>query len=308
VSRILIVGGTRFVGLRVAEALAERHDVTVMSRNPRPIANTTRVVGDRREGLAALRGQTFDAVIDFIAYDGADVAEAAGLGTAYLAISSSWVPRLNGAAADARPADTDALAPASMSAITRRYLLGKSRMERAVAALRESRAAAAIRLPILMGAGDHTARADFYRSRLTDGGPVALVDGGRNVAQIVWADDAAHGLQALVEGSGIAARGLWEALPDDGVTVKAFVDLLAGALGVSPPLVDVPVETLREHLPGYLDDEPLWREIALVRSPSNLFLHLGITPTPATDWVHALPPSAVLGRRPGETELLQGLL
>lgn len=66
--RILILGGTSFVGRTLAvEAVSRNHEVTLLNRGSTPPpAGTTSLHGDRRspDGLAALGGLFFDAVID----------------------------------------------------------------------------------------------------------------------------------------------------------------------------------------------------------------------------------------------------
>ncbi len=75
--KILVIGGSSFVGRGIALAAYERgHDVTVFNRGETstdlPVA-ITRLVGYRRANLSVLRGLSFDATIDAIAYDRRDV-------------------------------------------------------------------------------------------------------------------------------------------------------------------------------------------------------------------------------------------
>ena len=66
--RLLVLGGTGFVGRSVAdEAVARGADVTVLNRGQRPpVAGVTALVGDRRtpDGLAALGRDEWDVVVD----------------------------------------------------------------------------------------------------------------------------------------------------------------------------------------------------------------------------------------------------
>lgn len=299
---VLVIGGTRFVGRLTAERLATNHCVTVLSRNRVAVAGATRIVADRAEGLASLTEGSFDAVVDFIAYDETLVRTAAAVGRTYLAISSAWVPRLSGAAADAPVAPDDRHAPSTMLPVTRKYLLGKARLEQTIDALRnDGRDAAAVRLPIMFGAGDHTGRLDFYRRRVADGGPLLLVDGGRNRAQLLWSEDAAAAVASLVEGGIASTRSLWEALPDDGVAVADFVRDVATAMGRSVETVSAPVSVIAGGVAGYLDVEPLWREQALPRTPANVFAAHGRSATPRREWLATLPPVAPLAN-PGRAD------
>ena len=84
--RILIVGGTSFVGRGVAwAALNAGHDVTVFNRGQTPSdlpESVTRLVGDRRGDMSALDGLSVDVTVDAIAFRPVDVdALAAALGT-----------------------------------------------------------------------------------------------------------------------------------------------------------------------------------------------------------------------------------
>ena len=70
--KLLILGGTLFVGRHLVEAaLGRGHEVSLFNRGheaPTLYPEVERLVGDRRGDLAALRGRRWDAVIDTAAY------------------------------------------------------------------------------------------------------------------------------------------------------------------------------------------------------------------------------------------------
>ncbi len=74
--RLLILGGTRFLGRHLVDAaLARGHDVTIFTRGRSPVpwpGRVTALMGDRdprvAPGLAALEGRRFDAVVDCSGY------------------------------------------------------------------------------------------------------------------------------------------------------------------------------------------------------------------------------------------------
>ena len=68
--KLLILGGTRFVGRHMAEAaLAAGHEVTLFNRNRQGTdLGVETLVGDRLHDVSALKGRTWDAVIDVSAY------------------------------------------------------------------------------------------------------------------------------------------------------------------------------------------------------------------------------------------------
>ncbi len=70
--RILVLGGTQFLGRHVVDAALERgHDVTLFNRGqtrPELFPDVERLRGDRDGDLAALEGLAFDAVVDTSGY------------------------------------------------------------------------------------------------------------------------------------------------------------------------------------------------------------------------------------------------
>nr|MBA2295529.1 SDR family oxidoreductase [Actinomycetota bacterium] len=70
--RLLVLGGTRFVGRALVEAaLARGHEVTLFNRgvtNPDLFPEVERIRGDRTQDLSPLGSRTWDAVVDVAAY------------------------------------------------------------------------------------------------------------------------------------------------------------------------------------------------------------------------------------------------
>jgi 2'-hydroxyisoflavone reductase len=95
-ARLLVIGGTVFVGRHVVEeALRRGHEVTVFNRGLHGAElfgdRVERIVGDRREGMGELAGRSWDAVIDTCLFDPAHVAEL-DVGT-YVFVSTGGVYR-----------------------------------------------------------------------------------------------------------------------------------------------------------------------------------------------------------------------
>src|SRR6185436_17300967 len=69
--KLLILGGTRFVGRHLVEtALSRDHEVTLFNRgnHPSPFPNVETIKGDRNHDLSKLEGRRWDAVIDTSGY------------------------------------------------------------------------------------------------------------------------------------------------------------------------------------------------------------------------------------------------
>ena len=67
---LLVIGGTQFSGRALVEqAIAAGHQVTVFHRTPTDLVpQAEHVLGDRDQGIEALAGRTFDAVVDTCGY------------------------------------------------------------------------------------------------------------------------------------------------------------------------------------------------------------------------------------------------
>jgi nucleoside-diphosphate-sugar epimerase len=291
--RILILGGTRFFGRRAVEIFeALGHELTLLSRRSvSDLQNVRQICAEKRAGLEVLKGSRFDLVLDFICYDGdgpIEVAENVYF-KRYIMISSTWVPRLwNGIAADELHAEF--ISPISkLPPATVNYLLGKVSAERAVVSLRKAgREAVSLRLPIILGEGDHTGRLDFYCHRFADGGPLIAVAGGKNNAQIALMDDLAKVLVRWIEAVDINRLPIWEGLPGEGRSVQSIVDQMASSLGIKVNLIDVSVAELKKKLPVFLDHEPFWRESALPVTEANIYDAVGIPPAVFSHGLYAL--------------------
>ena len=94
--RILIIGGTRFVGRHITqEALAAGHEVTLLHRGrsgAELFPDAVHLTADRDQDLSVLKGMQWDATIDVSAYRPRQVTELAqaldGNGGQYVYISS----------------------------------------------------------------------------------------------------------------------------------------------------------------------------------------------------------------------------
>lgn len=313
--KILVIGGTRLLGLALVRALvAAGHRVTVVSRRAARCPESVEcLLGDRQAGLRQLAGSKFDVTFDFIAYDTLAPQQvlAEVQSGAYVLISSTWMVRINGAMTpDQVVTGVEDRCLSLLPPITRNYLLGKLAAERVTLAERAKGGDATIlRLPIFWGAGDHTGRLNFYRQRLADGAPVICVDGGHNIAPIVWTEDVARVILAWMPYA--AARPVWEALPEERTPVREVIGLIARGMHLQQSLVDVSAKTLENLLPEYLEHEPLWREREIAPTASNLFRFMKMGPTPASNWLGdlagqgAVPPVSLLRQR--ELSLLQSM-
>src|SRR5215831_16131234 len=215
--RILLIGGTRFVGYQLAwRLLAADHQVTLLNRGhtPDPFGpRVERLIADRTttDFERVLAGRSFEAVVDFAAYTGVDAQKSvAAFGNGrvghYIAISSGQVylvrqecPR------PARELDYDGpLLPEPTTDPVDleewRYGIDKRAMEEVLAVAWEEHGfpATRLRLPMVNGERDHFRRLQSYLWRILDGGPLLLPDGGTNVTRHVYGGSVVHAITRLL--------------------------------------------------------------------------------------------------------------
>ncbi len=207
--KILIVGGTSFVGRGVAVAALRRgHEVTVINRGITPHDlpdEIERLVGDRSRDLSALSGRTFDATVDSTAYRPSDVARLADAlgrrGGHHLQVSSVSAyedPTERGATEETLKIwDGDGLdLEAPITGGT--YGPLKAAAERA-AYEHFGDAVAIVRPTYVIGAYDATLRFPYWVERARRGGVVAVPGPRVSAMQYVDARDLANFIVGLAE-------------------------------------------------------------------------------------------------------------
>lgn len=259
--RVLLVGGTRFVGPLLAwRLLAAGHRVTLLNRGtlPDPFGDRVeRLRGDRTtpEFERLLAGRDFDAAVDFAAYTGEDGRRAsealAGRAGHYLMVSTGQVYLLRaGCPRPAREADYDGpLLPRPAEtgeAAEWDYGKGKRDCEDALAAAFAARRfpVTRVRIPMVNGERDHFRRLESYLWRLLDGGPLLLPDGGGHTTRHVYGGEVARFLASILGRSDLLGRA-FNLAQQETPTLADLVGRLRDALGSTAPIVPVPAERLR---------------------------------------------------------------
>lgn len=211
--RILIVGGTKFVGRHLAAAaLAAGHDVTLLHRGQTGadlFPEATHLLGDRNGDLGAvLDGLAFDATIDVTAYYPRQVeALAAALGPRagrYVCVSSTavYTPPLPFGFGEDAPLARLAAGEAVPSHIDdRTYGILKVLCEEAARSL-FGPGTLVIRPTYVVGPWDHTGRFGYWVHRIARGGKVLAPGHADRAMQTIDArDQAAFVVGALESGT-----------------------------------------------------------------------------------------------------------
>ena len=290
--RILLIGGTQFMGRETALLLAARgHDVSVLHRRAThdlgpAIGNIQADRGDLAAVRRIMREHAFDAVLDF-AYDWAKgtsaeqveaVARAcAGTVRRYVFISSvaAYVPGTN----------LDEDAPLLPDDAPNPYGVHKASSERALFGMHRENGfpATTFRPPFVHGPNQPFYREQFFWDRMRDGRPIILPDGGDTPMGWVFVRDVAAACERALEVPDAAGNAFNIAHAED-LTQRTFVEALGRAAGIQPELVAKPRQQI--HAAGgdvfsgnlyfgeYLDLPPLTTDIGRAQRV------LGFQPTP----------------------------
>lgn len=328
--RILLIGGTRFVGHHLAVALAGRgHRVTTFNRGQTPDelgGRFERLHGDRTHpgAFAAAFGQrTFDAAVDTIAMRGADTRGAIealdgrighyvhfSTGQVYLVRDACPVP--------AREDDYEgALAPPPGSAWEAdewRYGVEKRECEDTLDEAFEERGfpATRLRLPMIHGERDPKGRIHAYVLRFLDGGPLLVPEEGSPLIRHVHQADVVDAVIRILE-SGSGKGRAYNLTPETGWTLGAFLENLAVSLGARPAVRWWPRARLAAAglFPAC---SPLSNPWMSVLDGTRAHRELGLAPANLDRWLPSLitrlrntePPAGFAARRKQEARWAAG--
>ncbi len=254
---ILIIGGTRFVGYQLTWRLvAAGHQVTILNRgtHPDPFGKRVeRLVADRSSPRFAnvLNSRSFDACIDFAAYNGADargVVATLGEGRVghYILVSTGQVYLVRqDCPKPASEVDYDGpLIPRPLHPdddAEWSYGIGKRDAEETLveAWANSGFPSTRLRIPMVNGERDHFRRVESYLWRILDGGPVILPDGGMQPIRHVYSGAVVRAICGLL-GDSASFGQVYNLAQDETPTLAELVSLLADLLGALPRLAPIP--------------------------------------------------------------------
>lgn len=208
--RILMIGGTRFIGRHVVEhAVARGHDVTIFHRGHTGVdlfAEDDRVehrIGDRNSDLSALSDGEWDATVDTCAYLPRQVQELAdGLGERgghYLLVSSVSAYRTPERANFTEDSPLAELDDPTVEEVTDATYGGLKVLCERAAVDRFGPATVVVRPTYVVGPDDYTWRFPWWVARLARGGEVLAPGPADAPAQVIDVRDLASWMVGLLE-------------------------------------------------------------------------------------------------------------
>ncbi|HEX5993712.1 MAG TPA: NAD-dependent epimerase/dehydratase family protein [Jiangellales bacterium] len=293
--RVVVIGGTEFIGRRLVETLVGRGDeVLVVHRGrtePEDAPSCAHLHVDRREFATVagqVRGFRPDAVVDTIALTGEDVeAVLPHLPEAHLVVLSScdvyrvYELLLNGDETP-MPVPVDEGGPLRL----RRYpFRGKGmdlddydKLDVEPAYL--CRGGTVLRLGMVYGHRDPQRREEFVLRRVRAGRDRIPVGPGTTLTTRLHVDDAARAVLAALDRPDAAAGEVFNVGETTTYSVRAWIRLILAAAGHAAELVPVPEESLPADL-------------GLTRAHPQHILMSSQKATDLLGWCHGEPATAV---------------
>jgi nucleoside-diphosphate-sugar epimerase len=303
--RILVIGGTRFVGPRLVRSLLERsHEVTTFNRGRTPDelpGGVERLHGDRSDPsqlAGALDGRSFDGCVDTIAMRGSDTAAAIDILDGYVGhyvhFSTGQVYLVRqGCPTPAREEDYDGpLTPpppeGAWDAEQWEYGIEKRECEDALEAACAGRAfpATPLRLTMVHGEDDPRGRIRAYVLRLLRGEPLLVPLEPSPSIRPIHASAVVDGVVQILEG-GLGKGTAYNLAQGEAWTHDELVARIAGMLDVEPVLVRRPRGKLIEAgvFPACAPLSSPWMSVL---DPGRAERELGFRPGRFDDWLPEL--------------------
>ena len=275
--KLLILGGTKFLGRYVVEAaLARGHEVTLFNRgqlNPELFPEAEKLRGDRDGGLDALKGRRWDVVVDPSGYSPRVVRDSARLLAdsveSYVFISSQSVYKdasVPGVAEDYPVAtitdeqlrEAEALKQSELTAAPffwERYGALKALCERAAEEELPGRVLH-VRAGLIVGPHDYSDRFTYWPRRVAEGGEVLAPGDPERQVQFIDVRDLAEWALDMAEARHAGTFNTTG--PDYRLTMGRVLETCRGTTGSDARFVWVEEKFLLDAGVGPWMEMPLW--------------------------------------------------
>ena len=314
--KILILGGTKFLGRHLVDAaLARGHEVTLFNRgktNPTLFPNIETITGDREHDIEKLSGREWDAVIDVAGYFprivrlSAQELERAVKRYVFISSISVYAGFQKIGINESDPVGK--LEDESVEEITgETYGPLKALCEKTVEEIYGDRAII-IRPGLIVGPHDPTDRFTYWPMRVKRGGDLIAPDRPAAPIQVIDVRDLSEFIVRLIEDD---ASGIYNATgPDHELTLGALLNASKQVSGSAATFQWASQDFLQEHEVAPWSDLPVWipdtgEDAGFSRIDVSKAINAGLTFRPLEDTIRDT--IAWAETRPGDHEWRAGL-
>ena len=275
--KILILGGTRFIGLSVLKRCMEQgYDITYLSRKRITETENPKVIlGERQDVIYQLKGCSFDVAIDFSAYDSSAVRSTLKnvQVSRYILISSAWLTQY--IRQDRNFTATDAA-----------YIQAKMRTERYLEHWQDKTMKRTIlRFPPTFGPGDHSGRLDYLATRIFSNTPVTVCDTASRHLSLCYVNDVSALIFRAITSAQQEHCYIGEAIPDETISYMQLLQFIADQLNKNLTVKTASKKDIKKDFPSFFSVDPFWQEVAYSAEWPNPFWDFGVKTTPYFSWL-----------------------
>lgn len=305
--RILILGGTGFLGPQIVEAAQKRgHTLTLFNRgktHPELFPNVEKLRGDRDGDLKSLQGKKWDAVVDTSGYvprivrDSAVLLKDAVQQYVFISTLSVYGDTSKAGMDESTPVAT--IPDPTVEKVTgETYGALKALCEQAAEKAMPGRVSV-IRPGLIVGPGDPTDRFTYWPVRVARGGEVLAPGSPSDPVQYIDARDLGEWIVEVIEGR---TFGVYNAVgPKEELGIGRMLDACNAASGGKATFTWVDAAFLEEEKVAPWSDMPVWvppvgdgAGFARTSAAKAIAKGLDFRPIDETvkatlDWFHTLP-------------------
>lgn len=269
--RILILGGTRFIGKKLASSLLQDgFEVIISSRRENLNFPQNQQLIVERENLSKVLAENlkFDYVFDFTGYTGAQIAQLPPnlIDAHYIFISTAWINRVT-----IHPKEitaSNSLSRGLPTASEFNYIKSKIEAEKVANEIFHP-GLSILRLPIVLGESDHHHRLDYYCQRLIQFNRPIIIDEGENLINIIWVEDLISLIRQMLNVPSAELPSLLDFAPRSSISVRELISDLAYSQGIESEFTNISHGDVEFALPTFVRTEPLWREVPFAPVGTN---------------------------------------
>ena len=259
--KILIVGGTRFIGKNLVSLLVKTNvEFVLTSRRINPdVPHSQQIICEREEFTkSAGSKQKFDLIVDFNGYSANQFYDfnLRASKSKYFFVSTAWIDRPINAA---RTNDSRPLTKTLFNSLETNYVKAKKEAEEKVI---ESYGhnATILRLPIVLGFDDHHKRLDYTIYRIRNSNKYILPSNGNNILETILVNDVSRIMLKLILNSDKDIPNYLNFKPPQKTTYLNYVSKISSFLQKDTEFVDIEVDAFTKNLGKVAACDPFWRE------------------------------------------------
>ena len=250
--RVLVIGGTYFLGKVFVDMVKDEHELTLLNRGSMPAPEGVKTIICDRHDVEALRN-VYDVIVDFAAYQPGDIRGIVEAipgdvkGMRYIFISTTDVY----ARGTGKELDEDApFETRDFGGEAGAYILGKVALEKELTEISREKGIipTSVRPAFIYGEGSYAPRESMYFKWIANASQFLHVSDADGFFQMVYVRDVARAIMALLERNDIEAVN---PVGDGILTYDRLAEVLIGisgeCLGVKAERIDITVREAEER-------------------------------------------------------------